>query len=569
MQAIVRNVCKAGGILVLLIPCVCEAAPEGSALPGYADPGRIIQDLTPIPEPQPLAAPQVVSPEIAAVHAPPGAGQAIFLMNHAIVEGATVYDGNTLESVFRPYYGQYLSLRKLYELAATITHRYRDDGYALSQAIVPPQKITGGTVHIRIVEGYIDKIETQGAYRESMAARGIIERIEHDRPLNIKHLERELLLLGDLNGVSVRAVLNPREGEDDDRNGVAGLTLVFADVPAPSTAGIDNFGSRYTGPMETSVSTGINHLPFPYEQTQINGLAGYPFNEMQYVQASQRMPLNSWGTTATLQLAYAHSEPGYRLMSEEIDSNSWNYDLSVAHPLIRSREQNLTVGADFTVKDIATDALGNELYHDRLRIIGISASYDRSDGWGGSNLVQTKLSQGLDLAGATETGSPDLSCADGHSDFTRATGNAGRLQTITDSVRLYVAGEGQYAWSPLLSSEQFGFGGQQFGRAYDASELTGDDGLAALAELRYDPPSFLPDMHPELFGFYDIGRVWDYNSWSGGESAASAGFGVRFALGPHLSGSLMLAKPLTHMVAAPEYGNGKAPRAFFSLTGRF
>ena len=34
------------------------------------------------------------------------------------------------------------------------------------------------------------------------------------------------------------------------------------------------------------------------------------------------MPLNSWGTTATLQLAYAHSEPGYRLAPEEIAGDS-------------------------------------------------------------------------------------------------------------------------------------------------------------------------------------------------------------------------------------------------------
>jgi hemolysin activation/secretion protein len=552
-------------VLSLLAPCVAHAAP-GVALPGNADPGRIIENLQPVPEPPAPAAPEITISPATTGQPPAGAEKAIFLINYVVIEGTTAYDAVSLEALFRPYYGKRISLKKLYELADDITRRYHDDGYELSRAVLPPQKIKGGTVRIQVVEGYIDSVKTEGTYRDAPAARGIIERLRDDRPLNMHHLERDLLLLSDLAGVSVRAVLKPHA---NDPGGTSGLTLVFADQPVPSTASIDNYGSRYTGPVELSASSGVNHLPLAYDQFLVNGMIDVPFNELQYVQASERVPLSSWGTTATLQGIYAHSEPGFRLTPEQIESHSWNYGVSVSQPLIRSRLQNLTVGGDFTVKDIATDALGSELYHDKLRIVSLNASYDRQDGWGGSNLLQAKLSQGLDILGATGTGSPDLSRADGHSDFTRISGNAGRLQAITDTVHLYLAAEGQYAWSPLLSSEQFGFGGQQFGRAYDASELTGDDGMAASAELRYSPPTPLPNLHPELFAFYDIGRVWNYGDWGGGVSAASAGLGARFAFGNHLSGSLEVAQPLTHRVAAPEWGNGKDPRVFASLTARF
>lgn len=554
----------------MLAPCVLYAASPDSGLPGNANPGRIIENLKPLPEPQLPVAPEVIVSPTSGLQPPAGAEHAVFLINHVVLTGATAYGNDSLEAIFRPYYGKHISVRKLYELAAIITQRYHDDGYALSRAVVPPQKIAGGTVRIRVVEGYIDAVETRGAYRDSSPARGIIERIRSYRPLNMNNLERDLLLLDDLSGITVRAVLTPHESGTGSPPGSTGLVLAFSDAHVPSAASIDNYGSRYNGPLEASFSTGSNNLPLPYQQTLLSGLIAYPFNELQYVQAAQRVPLDSWGTVATLQAAYAHSEPGYRLTPEQVESDSWNYGVAVSHPLIRSRAQNLTFGGDFTIKDILTDALSTELYHDKLAIAGLSASYDRMDAWGGSDLAQLKLSQGLDLPGVTRTGSPDLSRADGHSDFTRLTGNAGRLQGITDTVRLYVAAEGQYAWSPLLSSEQFGFGGQQFGRAYDASELTGDDGLAASAEFRYSPPILsLPEPRPELFAFYDIGRVWDYRDWVGGVSAASAGLGVRFALGGHLSGSLTLAKPLTHKVAAPEYGTGKAPRAWFSLSAHF
>src|SRR5206468_3344577 len=123
----------------------------------------------------------------------------------------------------------------------------------------------------------------------------------------------------------------------------------------------------------------------------------------------------------------------------EIVSDAYNYGLALSHSLIRSRAQNLSVGGDFMLKDISTDALDSELYRDRVRIASLSANYDVSDAWGGANLAQVKLSQGLDLLGATKTGSSDLSRADGHSDFTRLSGTVGRLQGITDMVRVYAA----------------------------------------------------------------------------------------------------------------------------------
>jgi hemolysin activation/secretion protein len=569
MGALFRRLCQAGGLLFLLAPCVAYAAATGPPLPANAEPGRIIEELKPLPEPSLPEAPAVTVSPSPMAQPPPGAGHAVFRFDRAVIEGATAYDPATLEAVFRPFYGQYLSLRKLFELVDAITRRYRHDGYALSQAVLPPQKIADGAVRVLVVEGYIDTVETQGAYREAPAARGIIGRIEGYRPLNMTNLERDLLLLDDLAGVTAHAILKPHPGEAGAPAGAYGLVLAFSDAPPPSTLTLDNQNSRYTGPWEAGFSTGLNHAFGPYQQTLVNGLTAIPSNELQSVQVSHQVPLDSWGTTATLQAAYAHSEPGYRLTPEQIESDSWNYGLSVSHPLIRSRAESLYIGADFTVKDIATDALGSELSRDRLRIVSATASYDLTDGWGGSDLAQLKLSQGLNLPGVTRTGSPNLSRADGHSDFTRLTANAGRLQALTDTLRLYLAAQGQYAWSPLLSSERFGFGGPQFGRAYDPSEIAGDDGLAALAELRYDPPGFMTALRPELFAFYDIGQVWNYGAYGSAESAASAGFGMRFALDGRFSGSLMLAKPLTRKESDPQYGNGKDPRVILSLTARF
>ena len=50
-------------------------------------------------------------------------------------------------------------------------------------------------------------------------------------------------------------------------------------------------------------------------------------------------------------------------------------------------------------------------------------------------------------------------------------------------ISLFVAG--QHADGGLVSAEEFGAGGARYGRAYDYSEISGDDGAAAAIELRH------------------------------------------------------------------------------------
>ena len=70
-------------------------------------------------------------------------------------------------STNRRYLGQYDSMRLLNKIAAGITKRYHDDGYVLAIAYLPPQDVTDGTVTIKVAEGAIDAVTTQGAYRDS------------------------------------------------------------------------------------------------------------------------------------------------------------------------------------------------------------------------------------------------------------------------------------------------------------------------------------------------------------------------------------------------------------------
>lgn len=539
------------------------AAPP--VIPGNADAGRVIEDMKQAPEPS-VSAPSVATPPLLVDKAPPGAEQTQFTLHSVTIEGSENYGKNELAPIYQDYIGKKIPVSKVYDFAAAVSKKYRDDGYALSRAIVPPQELADGNVKIKVINGYINDVIIEGKYEKSELINNIAARIKTFHPLKIQDLEREMLLLNDLAGVSVQGILKlPKDNAKAD-DGATDLVLEFSVKHDSASLSYDNFGSRYIGPYEATAQANVSILP--YQQTSVTGLVTTPWDELQYISAAHSIPLDSDGTTANFTASYAHSKPGYKLEDEDVKSRSEDFGIFVSHPFIRSRGENLYLGAGLEFKTDDTDVLEANLYRDVVRIASLDASYDINDNLGGANLATVKFSQGLDILGARETGSDNLSRANGHSDFTKVDATLSRLQEVDENFQLYLAASGQYSWSPLLSSEQFGYGGQQFGRAYDYSEITGDDGIAGAVELRYTSVPLFLNVSSQPFIFYDIGKVWNDGSVED-PSGSSAGFGVRFAHDDNLSGSVTVAKPLTKQEDAPDSGNSKAARIFFSLSCRF
>jgi hemolysin activation/secretion protein len=237
---------------------------------------------------------------------------------------------------------------------------------------------------------------------------------------------------------------------------------------------------------------------------------------------------------------------------------------TVAYPLIRSRLLNLQVDGTFDYSDLDTDVLGKPYTRDRLRVLRLGLTYDRTDTWRGVNAGRIAVSQGLDLFNASEPTSDVLSRFYGRSDFTKIGLQLVRLQTLSDDFDLLASLSGQITWDSLLASEQLGLGGPEFGRAYDTSEVSGDKGVAGVLELRYRPSFANVILNAaQFFVFYDVGKVWNVNfEVPQEESLASAGAGVRLDLPGKFFASLEVATPLTHVVASE---GDKPTRVFFSI----
>jgi len=159
----------------------------------------------------------------------------------------------------------------------------------------------------------------------------------------------------------------------------------------------------------------------------------------------------------------------------------------------------------------------------------------------------------------------------GQEDFLKEDATATRVQQLPDLWSLMLSGTGQTSNRPLLVSEQLSLGGPTYGRAFDEGEVTGDEGYAGVAELRYGGP--VQDnkvlQSYQAYTYADYGRVVNKNVVIGEFSSntlSSAGFGVRLNFQQGFSGYVELDKP---MDKAPAAEASKGSRLFFSVLKRF
>lgn len=555
-------------ILILAINLARAATPTpAEQAQGTVNPSRVGEFLA-APTQQPAysaKAPTIESPEkpqplIA------GAEKIKFKLTKVIINGTNVYPPQALQAIFQPYYDKEISLAKLLELVDQVTNKYRNEGYVLSKAYLPPQEIKGGIVTINVIEGFIDQVRVSG--RPRGVARIVLDygkRAQEDVPLQMDNLERYMLLMNDLPGTNVKAVLQPSK----TKTSAADLDLITQFYFLQASVAYDNFNSRYLGPRDITLSTQLNSLIRSGDMNLLRAITGTSTREMKYFQFLHDEPMGSAGLHGLLGGYYTQTNPGSSLEDLDVVGRSKFAYFGVTYPIIRSRSQNLSLQSTFNYSNTVSTLLDAPFYNDRVRYFSFNGSYERADSWRGVNALSLGFQQGLDILHASEGG--DLSRPHGHSNFNLITFNVMRLQGIVKHITMFFAAQGQTTVMPLLSGQQFGFGGPDFGRGYDPSEIVGDRGLAGKAEFRVDAtPDWYLLQTAQFYVFYDIGGIWnmDTSNQVAKNSATSTGFGVRYTIFKRVNGQLYFAKPLTHKVASlvAVGQSGEAMRGFFSIS---
>ncbi len=552
-----------GFICCLFVVCISGGA-LAVELPAAADAARVDKDRQRMQRPalnegikMPDSMPKLSVPE--------KAKSVTFKLTRIKFEGVTALGDEELRNLYKDYLGKQVTLDVMWILANQVSDLYHQKGYFLSRAFVPEQEIENGVIRIKVVEGYIGKVEIQGDSGSNWVSNSIIDSITAEKPAKIETVESNLLLLDDLPGVTYRAVLEPMSQNGFD--GAVKLTLIPQVKKAQFSVSYDNYGSRYLGPFEaTATYTGSI---IPMQKTSIIALSSTPSDELKYLSLTHEIPLPENFSIETYG-SYTTAQPGYKLERSEVDSESINIGAALKYQYLRQRTENLSFKLAVEGKNSNTNLLEDPQTRDRIRVVRASLNYDKTDNWQGLNNMTLTLSHGLNILGSSDENDLYISRANSSPNFKKVELSLSRLQNLSQDWGVALSAAGQYSNETLYSSEQFGYGGQNFGRAYDSSEITGDSGVAGSAELRYYGIKLGDGMTTMPYLFYDIGKVWTITPDPTLDiSGSSAGLGIRFNSDFGLGASLALAEPLTKQADAPQSSYSKNPRVLFQLSYGF
>jgi len=300
---------------------------------------------------------------------PEKAAQLHFTLKELTINGNTAFPIEELASLYSGLLGKEITLLDIYKLRDTITAKYGNAGFGLSKAIIPEQRIqSDGMVRIDIIEGFVDEVVIEGGtdlQQEFLAHAS--EKIKAERPLNAHTLERYLLLANDRFAIKVTSTMKPSEKTP------AASTLILKVEPAPKLEGIvsiDNRGTEAVGPNQINANLAIDGLGGRASQTAIIYATTEQASELQYVALTHTEVLGQEGTTVAFGYINSTSKPGtpaLRLLDNKSESETWS--LKLAHPFIRTRQENLTAYAKYEQKDTEGQSLDVLTSQDKIRSI--------------------------------------------------------------------------------------------------------------------------------------------------------------------------------------------------------
>lgn len=553
------------GLLIGWLGVMHSAASVSQVIPPTAEPGRAEERLKPPREPEKPVAPSALTFEIQAPIPPSNADSISFVLRDLVVEGSSVYSPEVLLKSYRSVQNAQISLARVYEIAADLTARYRRDGYLLSSVVVPAQKISDGHVRLQAIEGYLASVEVRGtsSVRKDLfnaAKRALLT----DRPLRNATLERYVLLLNDLPGVAAQAILQPSSA-------VAGATHLVIQLTShrlSADVGANNRGSRVQGPWQYEAGIDLRSVLGLNEDTALRYLQSAQREELWLASISHQEWLTASGLVVTLNASRSRSNPslGPSFQALNLETSSDEASAEISFPFIRSRVLNVRARTSITYHDGITGSDFGPITHDEISAVRVGVSVDTADSWRGVNLLDAAFAQGIGAFGSSRRGDPLASRINADPRFAKANLYVARLQSIGPKWSALMAVTGQESFNNVLAPEEFSFGGEFYGRAYDSAELVGDSGIAAKVELRYTRETSA-GLALTAYGFYDIGSVWRRLDPSEinipkHDSAQSVGGGLRLTLGPHLSSYIECGVPLNHIVAAE---NNQRARVFSGL----
>lgn len=267
------------------------------------------------------------------------------------IEGATAFPAARIQSEIGPLTGT-IPLQRVEEARVAILGLYRNAGYVFT--VVDAVVERDGRLRLTIGEAEIVEVRLDGDIGPAgTQVLRFLENLRGVRPIDTATLERWLLLVEDIPGVSMRAVLRPA--------GTApGALSLVAQVGRQAITGYvaaDNRAFRLTGTQQGIAAVQFNSFTSLAERTELqlyyaNGRTSV------YGQASTEFFVGSQGARVRIYAGTGETTPSAPLRDIGYQGTTTVAGMAVSYPVIRRRQQSLTVSAAFDFIETDDQARG-------------------------------------------------------------------------------------------------------------------------------------------------------------------------------------------------------------------
>jgi hemolysin activation/secretion protein len=427
-----------------------------------------------------------------------------------VTVSAFEFKGNTklptekLQAVTARFVGRPLSFAELQNVAAAVADAYRAAGFVV-RVFLPQQELSdGGVVTLQIVEARFGEVRIQPEkageklrVNEARLRGTVLAAQKKGEPVSNTAIDRALLLADDLPGVQAGGALaaGQVEGETDLVLRVAAEPVVGGDVR------VDNTGSRSTGSTRYSANLAWTSPSGNADLATANLLHTEGSN---YGRLAYRRPLGYAGWSAGVNASYMEYELVGSFAAFGSLGNAATAGLEAAYPILRSRQQGLSLQLAADHKEYDNEAAGITTTRYDINAFSAALTGQRSDAFfgGGSTSGNLLLAGGeVDLGGSPNEAADAITTRSAGT-FAKLAWGLSRQQPLGQRLSLRAALSGQFASKNLDSAEKFYIGGASAVRAYPSSDGAGSEGLLFKLEAQARlPHNFTPA------AFYDAGRV--------------------------------------------------------------
>jgi len=452
------------------------------------------------------------------------------------------------QSVFENYFEEFLNKPITLNLLDRITHEviryYRQHDRPIVDALAPEgQDITDGVLQIAVILGKRGAVRVEGAQYFSEDKLAVNVRLKTSETITQRGLEEDIAWLNN-NPFRTVDLLFERGKEFSETDIVLDVEDRF---PLRVYGGVEDSGTELTGKrrwlsgFNWGNAFGLDHqLNYQFTSSlDTDVLNAHSFN--------YKAPL-PWRHTASLFGAYVKSNPATTAAGFNLDGENYQLGFRYNIPLTKYKKLNheLALGYDFKRSNNNLEFGGLSVFSTFTNVSQFSFAYNGSvkDKWGATSFGSTLNVSPGDMMGDNRDIEFSASRAFASADYIYSRFNLNRVTRLPKEFSWVAELQFQVSNKNLLGSEQFGIGGYQTVRAYDAYQAVGDEGILIKNEIR--TPAFgllkhlnieVPKEELQFLWFLDYGSVKnvDLLAGEGGTDLMSTGVGLRYSIAPYFT----------------------------------